>query len=81
MSVVSCLVLQSAEGDKLWLTVQIGTVTSGAFSPCLGKNIGMGYVEKGHGKAGTELRAVVRGKTNTIETAKMPFVEAKYFKP
>lgn len=56
-------------------------MTSGAFSPCLGKNIGMGYVEKGHGKAGTELRAVVRGKTNTIETAKMPFVEAKYFKP
>ena len=67
--------------DRIWLIVQVGTVTSGAFSPCLGKNIGMGYVEKGHGKAGTELRAIVRGKTNTIETAKMPFVEAKYFKP
>ena len=43
-----------------WLTpecsVQIGEISSGAFSPCLKKNIAMGYVGKGHGKAGTKLK-------------------------
>lgn len=36
--------------------MQIGEISSGAFSPCLKKNVAMGYVEKGHGKAGTKLK-------------------------
>mmetsp|Transcript_27278 Transcript_27278/g.69441 ORF Transcript_27278/g.69441 Transcript_27278/m.69441 type:complete len:405 (-) Transcript_27278:318-1532(-) len=59
---------------------QIGEVTSGAFSPCLKKNIAMGYVEKGHDKAGTKLKLVVRGKQNDAEVVKMPFVATHYFK-
>ena len=36
--------------------MQIGEITSGAFSPVLKKNIAMGYVQKQYGKAGTELK-------------------------
>ena len=34
----------------------VGEVTSGAFSPTLKKNVAMGYVTKGHRKAGTKLK-------------------------
>lgn len=36
--------------------MQVGEITSGAFSPCLKKNVAMGYVEKKYGKAGTQLK-------------------------
>ncbi|KAK6149737.1 hypothetical protein DH2020_017262 [Rehmannia glutinosa] len=41
----------------------IGEVTSGGFSPCLKKNIAMGYVKSGLHKAGTKVKIVVRGKS------------------
>lgn len=59
---------------------QVGEVTSGAFSPCLKKNIAMGYVEKAYAKAGTELQVEVRGKINPATVTKMPFVPNTYFK-
>jgi len=59
----------------------IGEVTSGAFSPCLKKNIAMGYVEKGFDKAGTPVKLSVRGKANDATVAKMPFVPTHYHKP
>ena len=40
----------------------IGEVTSGGFSPCLEKNIAMGYVKSGSHKAGTKVKIVIRGK-------------------
>jgi aminomethyltransferase len=58
----------------------VGEVTSGAFSPCLKKNIAMGYVDKPHDKAGTELKLVVRGKENAATVTKMPFVKVHYYK-
>ncbi|KAF3455201.1 hypothetical protein FNV43_RR05649 [Rhamnella rubrinervis] len=42
----------------------IGEVTSGGFSPCLKKNIAMGYVKSGLHKAGTKVKIVIRGKAN-----------------
>ena len=36
--------------------LEVGEITSGAFSPCLKKNIAMGYVEKPYAKSGTELK-------------------------
>lgn len=55
-------------------------MTSGAFSPNLKKNVGMGYVDKPYDKMGTELRVVVRGKANVASVAKMPFIPTTYYK-
>ncbi|GAB4815542.1 hypothetical protein N2152v2_002588 [Parachlorella kessleri] len=63
------------EGQK------VGEITSGAFSPCLKKNIAMGYVDKAYAKAGTPLKVVVRGKQNDATVTKMPFVPTHYHKP
>jgi aminomethyltransferase len=59
---------------------KVGEVTSGAFSPCLKKNIAMGYVDKEFAKAGTPLKVVVRGKSSGATVTKMPFVPTTYFK-
>ncbi|KAK9828439.1 hypothetical protein WJX81_008616 [Elliptochloris bilobata] len=66
--------ITTPEGEK------VGEVSSGAFSPCLKKNVAMGYVNKSHGKAGTQLKVVVRGKANDATVTKMPFVPNTYFK-
>lgn len=59
----------------------LGEVTSGGFSPCLKKNIAMGYVKSGSHKAGTKVSVVIRGKSYDGAVTKMPFVPAKYYKP
>ena len=59
---------------------RVGEVSSGAFSPCLGKNVAMGYVQKAHAKAGTQLQVSVRGKAAPAEVVKMPFVANNYYK-
>lgn len=59
---------------------RVGEVTSGAFSPCLKKNVAMGYVDKAYAKAGTELNLVVRGKAQKAVVTKMPFVTTTYYK-
>ncbi|XP_077253905.1 glycine cleavage T-protein family [Tasmannia lanceolata] len=59
----------------------IGEVTSGGFSPCLKKNIAMGYVKAGSHKPGTEVKIVIRGKSYDGVVTKMPFVPTKYYKP
>ncbi|XP_058095172.1 aminomethyltransferase, mitochondrial [Magnolia sinica] len=59
----------------------IGEVTSGGFSPCLKKNIAMGYVKSGSHKPGTEVKIVIRGKSYDGVVTKMPFVPTKYYKP
>eukprot|EP00244_Chara_vulgaris_P009496 TRINITY_DN404_c0_g1_i5.p1 TRINITY_DN404_c0_g1~~TRINITY_DN404_c0_g1_i5.p1 ORF type:complete len:423 (-),score=76.97 TRINITY_DN404_c0_g1_i5:783-2051(-) len=58
----------------------IGEVTSGGFSPCLKKNISMGYVKNGYHKQGTKLQVSVRGKMADSVITKMPFVPTKYYK-
>ncbi|GBG59000.1 hypothetical protein CBR_g24348 [Chara braunii] len=58
----------------------IGEVTSGGFSPCLKKNISMGYVKNGYHKPGTKLQVSVRGKLADSVVTKMPFVPTKYYK-
>ncbi|WOL17783.1 aminomethyltransferase, mitochondrial-like [Canna indica] len=65
----------SSSGEK------IGEVTSGGFSPCLKKNIAMGYVKSGFHKSGTEVKFLIRGKSNDGVVTKMPFVPTKYYKP
>lgn len=58
----------------------IGEITSGGFSPCLKKNIAMGYVKSGLHKAGTKAKILVRGKAYDGVVTKMPFVPTKYYK-
>ncbi len=46
--------------------MQVGEISSGAFSPCLKKNIAMGYVKKGHGKVGTKLKVSTACAVDTM---------------
>jgi aminomethyltransferase len=60
------------EGDE------IGHVTSGGFSPTLGRPIAMGYVPTGYVAPGTRVGLSARGKMFTAEVAAMPFVPHRY---
>ncbi|KAJ8609880.1 hypothetical protein CTAYLR_007508 [Chrysophaeum taylorii] len=64
-----------AAGEK-----EIGVITSGSFSPCLGVPIAMGYVDVAHAKNDTEVVIEVRGKKVASKVAKMPFVPSKYWR-
>ncbi|MGH3759895.1 glycine cleavage system aminomethyltransferase GcvT [Actinophytocola sp.] len=52
---------------------QVGTVTSGALSPTLGRPIAMAYVPPSLSAPGTELVVDVRGRTAPVEVVKLPF--------
>jgi aminomethyltransferase len=60
-------------GDK-----QVGTVTSGGFSPTLGHSIAMAYADAAHSAEGTELDIEVRGKRLPARVVPMPFVPHRY---
>jgi len=57
-----------------------GEVTSGGFSPSLGKPISMGYVNLQHIDEDTGLFALVRNKKIPIKVTKMPFVAHRYYR-
>ncbi|XP_012722240.2 aminomethyltransferase, mitochondrial [Fundulus heteroclitus] len=57
----------------------IGEVTSGCPSPCLKKNIAMGYVDAAFSKNGTALQVEIRKKTVPAVVSKMPFVPTSYY--
>ncbi len=57
---------------------QIGHITSGGFSPTLGRPIAMGYVAGIYLEPGTVLEADVRGKRVSVTVAVMPFVPHRY---
>lgn len=59
---------------------QVGTITSGCPSPCLKKNIAMGYIKDGLHKIGTSVEVVIRGKPKKAEVVKMPFLPTAYYK-
>ena len=52
----------------------IGTVTSGSISPCLGYGIGLAYVDRLFSKPDTEILIEVRNKYLTAKVVKMPFL-------
>jgi len=54
---------------------RVGTVTSGTFSPTLENGIGMGYVESGYAKPGTEISVGVRGREFRATVVSLPFVK------
>ncbi|KAF0036811.1 hypothetical protein F2P81_012123 [Scophthalmus maximus] len=57
----------------------IGEVTSGCPSPCLKKNVAMGYVDAAFAKNGTSIQVEVRKKAVPATVSKMPFVPTNYY--
>jgi len=57
----------------------VGYITSGCPSPCLGKNIAIGYVDKADSKNGKVLHVDFGKKHSEITVTKMPFVPTKYY--
>lgn len=57
----------------------IGEVTSGCPSPCLKKNVAMGYVDSAFSKNGTQIQVEVRKKAIPATVSKMPFVPTTYY--
>jgi aminomethyltransferase len=53
-------------------------VTSGGFSPTLGKPIAVGYVAPEHATAGMTVVAEVRGNRLSIVVTDLPFVAHTY---
>jgi aminomethyltransferase len=53
--------------------LQIGLLTSGAPSPALNKNIGMGYVEISHAVPGKTVHIDIRGKHTAAQIVALPF--------
>ena len=50
----------------------IGKVTSGSMSPMMNKGIGLGYVQVGFHKPGSEILIEVRNKTLLAKVVKLP---------
>ena len=55
-----------------------GTVTSGTFSPALGRPIAMAYVRRDLAEDGTELSALLRGRPVGARVVPLPFVPHHY---
>jgi len=60
---------------------EIGTVTSGGFSPSLEGAIAMGYVPAALAQPGTGLSLSVRGAARSAQIAALPFVPHRYHLP
>ncbi|MGB7420078.1 MAG: glycine cleavage system aminomethyltransferase GcvT [Erythrobacter sp.] len=58
----------------------VGKVTSGGFSPTLGRPIAMAYVGADYAAEGTALACEVRGKRLAATVTSMPFVPHRYFR-
>jgi aminomethyltransferase len=58
----------------------VGIVTSGGFSPTLGRAVAMGYVERSQSANGTKVDLMVRGKPVPAEIVPMPFVKHAYYR-
>ena len=52
---------------------KIGFVTSGNYSPTLGKNLGMALVKKEYAHEGTEFSVIIREKPLKAKTVSLPF--------
>jgi aminomethyltransferase len=58
----------------------IGRVTSGGFSPSLGRAIALGFVPPSAAVPGTVLQVSVRGRAQKATVTELPFVPHRYFR-
>ena len=56
---------------------KLGTLTSGAPSPTLNKNIGMGYVDVADAVVGKTVQIDIRGKRTAAQIVALPFYKRK----
>ncbi|MFM7402904.1 MAG: glycine cleavage system aminomethyltransferase GcvT [Erythrobacter sp.] len=71
--------LPAREGAEVFVGAdQVGTVTSGGFSPTLGAPIALAYVASDKAAIGTALEVEVRGKRLAATVAPTPFVPHRY---
>ncbi|BBC74267.1 aminomethyltransferase [Altererythrobacter sp. B11] len=71
--------LPAREGAPLFAgDAEVGRVTSGGFSPTLGRPIAMAYVDAAHAAPGTPLTAEVRGRRLEAAVTPLPFVPHRY---
>ena len=56
----------------------VGVVTSGGFAPSLSCPIAMGFVPPALAQPGQKLKVIVRGKHQSAEVVRMPFVPHRY---
>jgi aminomethyltransferase len=56
---------------------EVGFVTSGTFSPTLGKPIGMGYLPPELAEPGTEVDVIVRERPEKMLVTALPFYRAE----
>ena len=59
---------------------QIGAITSGGFSPSLQIPIAMGYIATEFSAKGTQVNAMVRGKSRPIKVSALPLVPQRYYR-
>ncbi len=52
---------------------EVGTITSGSWSPTINEAIALAYVPSSLSKIGTNLEVMIRGKTHPAKVAKKPF--------
>lgn len=57
----------------------VGKLTSGCPSPCLKKNISLGYLDRDLAKKGTKVELVVRDRRIAAEVVTLSFVPLKYY--
>ncbi len=73
--------MAAREGAKVLLgDVEVGTVTSGGFSPSLERPIAMAFVAAEHAGPGTSLSIDVRGRKLAATVAPMPFIPHRYYR-
>ena len=56
---------------------KVGEITSGSYSPTLGKAIAMGYVAPDFAKPGVELNIDIRGSQEPTRVVELPFYSRK----
>ena len=69
------------EGAEIRTTADgeaVGRVTSGCYSPTIGRPIAMGYVPHGQDRPGSRLVVMVRGRPQEAEVVPLPFVPHRY---
>lgn len=71
--------MAAREGAKVFSgEIEVGTVTSGGFSPSLERPIAMAFVSTAQAAPGTQLTIDVRGRKLATTVAPMPFVPHRY---